>query len=384
MLNKYNQTIEECSMCSDQCVYGCPMFSTQRTTTVYPSRKVYLARCIAKDEIKSDVSILDALYQCCSCRLCETFCVYGIKGKPRNPAFILEQARYEVIQKGIKPDYVRDIESVINNTGNLYGDLLKELVELKNVNIAGKDSGIIYLVDTETLALSPEIPLAAVKLMNKKDIKPVISDFIETGYDLKAIGFLEEATLIARKMTDYLNKSSASKIVISSPKDYYALTEWYKELGLAIKKEIILETDFFYNLFIIHCSEYKKRPDVLQNFIKLDKLAVYHDGSFMARYLKKYDSPRMLIKPLFTRYEELRTNREEARPLAPAVYPLGISENILKKMAKLRIVDIEQIKPDYVVTSDAQSYAALKKYWYKEKVLSIPEALLMNYVKMDK
>jgi len=70
--------------------------------------------------------------------------------------------------------------------------------------------------------------------------------------------------------------------------------------------------------------------------------------------------------------------------LAPAVYPLGLSEDYLKKLANNRIVDIMELKPDYVVTSDSLSYAALKKYWEKDKVLSIPEALLMSFVDMEK
>ena len=83
-------------------------------------------------------------------------------------------------------------------------------------------------------------------------------------------------------------------------------------------------------MLIVHHNEYKLRPSDIQNFIKNEGLVVYHDGSFMARYLKNFDTPRMLIKPLFTRYEELRTSREEARPLAPAVYPLGLSDDYLE------------------------------------------------------
>lgn len=384
MLEKYNKLMDECSMCHDQCVYGCPIFTINRTTTVYPGRKVYLIRCVVKNEIKCDESVANALYQCCGCRLCKTFCVYGPTGEPRDPLPLFHEARYEIIKKGIKPDYVKDAERRVKKFGNLYGDVSKSFSEVKAANVTGKEIGIIYLVDAETLALSPEAAKAAIKLMNKKGIKPIISDMLETGYDLKAVGFLDEAVSIAKKMADYLNNSPANKIVVASPKAYYALTEWYKEIGIEIKKEVILETTFFHNLFIVHYTEYKIRPYDLQNFIKKDKLAIYHDGPYMARYLKDYDIPRMLVKPLFTYYKEFRTNKEEARPFAPADYPLGISEELLKKLAKLRIVDIEEIKPDYVITSDAQTYAALKKYWNKEKVISIPEALLMNYVEMDK
>jgi len=384
MLNKYNELMDKCSMCHDQCVSSCPMFTVKRTTTVYPGRKVYLARCLAKDEIECDESLANSLYQCFGCRLCKTFCVYGIKGKPMDPVSLFYAARHEIIKKGIKSENLKIAEGCINEFGNLYGDVSKSLSKVKAINVTGRDIGIIYLVDAEVLTLNPEAPMAAVKIMNKKGIKPIISDIFETGYDFYALGFFDKAMSFAKKIANYLNNSSAKKLVISSPKTYYALTEWFKEIGIEIKKEVFLETDFFHDLFIIHFSEYKKSAHDLQNFIKKDKLVVYHDGSYMARYLKNYDIPRMLIKPLFSRYQELRTNKEDAKPVAPAIYPVGISEMLLKKLAKLRIDDIECIKPDYVITSDAQSYAALKKYWDTKKVISIPEALLMNYVEMDK
>lgn len=384
MLDKYKDLMEDCSMCNDQCVYGCPAFTINRTTTVYPGRKVYLARCIIKNEIELDENVQDVLYQCCSCGLCKTFCLYGIKGKPRDPVPLIQEIRHEIIKKGIKSDFVKEAEMRIKEFGNLYGDVSNVLKEVKAINKSGKNEGIIYLVDAEVLALSPEIPKAAIQLMNKKNVKPIISDMLETGYDIKAIGFLDEAASIAKNTADYLNNLSASKLIVSSPKAFYALTEWYKEINIEINKEVILETDFFRNLLIVHHSEYKLRPLDIQNFIKNEGLVVYHDGSFMARYLKKFDTPRMLVKPLFTRFEELRTSREEARPLAPAVYPLGLSEDYLKKLANNRIADIMELKPDYVVTSDSLSYAALKKYWEKDKVLSIPEALLMSFVDMEK
>ncbi len=384
MFNEYNKLMEDCSMCNDQCVYGCPAFTINRTTTVYPGRKVYLAYSLARNEIDCTESLAKSLYQCCSCGLCKTYCVYGIKGDPRDPIPLFHKARYEIIKRGIKLDYVKDAEVRINKYGNLYGDVSIALSELKDSNIKGEEVGIIYLVDAESLMINSEASKAAITLMNKKNIKPIISDRFESGYDLKANGFLEEAISMAKKMAEYLNKSSANKLVIASPKTYYAIKEWYKELGIKIKQEVILEIDFFYGLFIVPCDEYKSRPYDLQNFIKTDKLVAYHDGSFMARYLKNYDAPRMIIKSLFTQYQELRTNKEKARPLASAVYPLGISEDFLKKLAERRIIEIKDANVDYVITSDAQSYAALKKYWNKEKVLSISEALLMNYVEMEK
>ena len=112
----------------------------------------------------------------------------------------------------------------------------------------------------------------------------------------------------------------------------------------------------------------------------MDKLGVYHDGDFMARYIEDFEIPRLLIKPLFRYYEELRFNKKQARPAGSARFPLGLPENLLENITMLRIKDIAELNPDYVVTSDPSSYAALKKYWEKEKILSISEVLLKTFV----
>ena len=91
-------------------------------------------------------------------------------------------------------------------------------------------------------------------------------------------------------------------------------------------------------------------------------------------------NPSPISVLLFGRFVEMRTSRGQAVPAAPANDPLGIAESTLEGMAKLRIVDIQDAKADYVIISDPLTYAALKKYWNKDRVLSIPEVLLKNYV----
>lgn len=383
LLDKYNKILDDCSICHDQCVFSCPIFTIDRTTTVYPGRKVYFVRCLINGEIEYDEDVINTLYQCCGCGLCKTNCVYAEKGNPRDPILVLHEARSAIINQDIKPKYLKYAEESINKYGNLYGDIYNDLNKIQSANNSN-NKDIMFFIDAETLKLNPESVNASIQLMSKKDITPIISEKFEVGYDLKAVGFLDKAIGIAKDVAEYLNSSSVNKIIIASPKVYFALLEWYKELGIEIQKELIFEPNFLYELFIVQYNEYKTRYKDIQNFTKMDKLGVYLEGSFITRYLKNYEVPRMLIKPLFRYYKELRTNKENATPVAPADYPLGISDKIIEKMAKNRIIDIEELHPDYVVTSDAASYFALKKYWDKDKVMSIAEALLMNYVEMYK
>lgn len=378
MLDNYKELINSCTICHDQCVFACPTFTVERKTTVYPSRKAQIAHCLLTGEVDWDEDSAELFYHCCGCRQCMAACVY-IKN-PKDPIAVYHAARYDAIQKGIELDYVKAAKKSLDKDGSLYGDLSSELDNLNKINKPDSNSKILYLADDETLALNPGSLIASVKLMNKVGIKPLISKLINTGLDVKATGFFDIAEEYTKKMCDYLNTQNVDKIIVSNPKAFYAITVWYKELGLDIKANIELETTFLYKLLLAEHEKLVSRPNNIPNFLMLNKVGTYQDGSFMARYLMDYENPRRLVKPLFRHYKELWKNRKEATPAAPAYFPLGIAKTTLEGMAKLRIIDIEGINADYVITSDPLSYDALRKYWNKDKVLSISEVLLMNYV----
>jgi len=378
MLENYRNEILSCAICHDQCLSSCPIFSTVRKTTVYPSRKAQIANSLLIKELDWDEDSAELFYYCCGCRQCNNNCVY--LDDPKDPIPIFQAARYEAMKQGVKLDFVKEIEEKIKKHGSLYGDLSNELKDIKNNVETDENARILYLVDDETIALSLNSAKSTIKLMKNSKIKFLISSMINTGIDVKALGFFNIAEEMAKEMTDYLNKQDIDKIIVSNPKTYYALTSWYKEMGLKVKKDIELETTFFYEQFIVKKKKLAERENNIPNFIMLDKVGTYQDGSYMARYIMDFDKPRRLVRPLFSHYKEMRTNRKDAVPAAPANYPLGLPESTIEGITKLRVVDIEDIKADYVITSDPLTYHALKKYWNENKVLSISEALLMNYV----
>lgn len=381
MLNKYSDLITSCTICHDQCVYACPIFTVERKTTVYPSRKSQIAHCLLTGEVEWDNESAELFYHCCGCRQCMVACVY-VRG-PKDPVPVFHAARHDAIKKGIILDYVQEKIDLLERTNSLYGDIKPVLGELRNNGYSSKDSGFVYLADDETLALNPEAPKATLELLKRSSVSPIISEETNAGYDVMAIGLFEKAEVYARKMAEYLNSLNAEKIVVSNPKVFYALTDWYETMGIRINAEVELETTFFHDLFLAEHETLVSRPNVVPNFTMLDSTGTYQDGSFMARYIMDYRNPRRLVKPLFRHYEELRTNRKNAAPAAPAFYPLGISDETLKGIAQVRIVEIDDIKADYVITSDPLSYKALKDYWSGGEVYSVPEILLMNYIEND-
>lgn len=366
MLDNYKELIETCTICHDQCVFACPIFTVERKTTVYPSRKAQIARCLMNGQLDWNEESADLFYHCIGCKLCERWCVYLTDRKDPVPVF--KEARKEALKRGVVLDYVGAALDRYRKHGNIYGDLSGSLAGLNKENLEGEDQRVLYLGDSDTLALSPDSARAFIRLLNRLNIKPLVSEQIDTGADALSMGFDDLGKEVASGLAGYINGLDVDTVVVSSPKSYYALTKLYKELGLQITKTVLLEAEYLEQLLAHENIKVKK----------LEKSGTYQDGIYMARYLKVYDLPRRLIKPMFSGFIELRTNREEAKPAAPEDHPLGLDEGILRGIAEIRLQDIAEADADYIVTSDPFSYEALKKYYDKDRVLSIPELVLMN------
>ena len=153
---------------------------------------------------------------------------------------------------------------------------------------------------------------------------------------------------------------------------------------MALGAEVVVESSFLYDILVVEPKEISKRFEEVMHFNRMKETCAYHDGSYMARYIKDFEKPRQMLRPMFRRFIDMATNRELAKPVAPAHYPLGASEKTLEGIARWRIEELEDIGVDLVATSDPQSNAAFKKYWHEDRVFSLPEVLLKNYVEKIK
>jgi len=379
-----NESIKSCSFCNDICVFACPVFEAERKTITYPSRKALIGYNICNDWIEFDEEAAEVFYLCSSCRLCYAECVWQCKDKRRDPVDAFKHFRAEAYTKGVAPPTIEQLEEKLSQ-GSLYGRLDDKLEALKKECAGSADTKSVVVADADNLALAFESATASVRLLNKIGALPLISDVYETGYDVVGVGLEARGIALAKKMADYLNGLDVEKIVVLSPKTYWAFTTKYPEWGAEIKKELLFESAYLLEITYMEPtikaaieSLYK-----VQNFGMLEGYATYHDGSYFARYIKEYDSCRLLLKPRFDKLIEMRNNRFKAVPVAPEDFPATLKESTLECMARERLKDIDELGVDYVVVSDPSSYAALKKYCCKKKVRSVSEVMLETFMEMD-
>jgi len=379
-----NESIRSCSFCNDLCVFACPVFEAVRKTVTYPSRKALTGYNITNGWIDFDEEAAEVFYLCSSCRQCYAECVWQCRGKRRDPADAFKHFRAEAYRNGVAPPALKLLEGNLAQ-GSLYGSLDDKLEDLKKECAGTGCFKIVVVADSDNLALAFDSAAASVRLLGRIGAAPLVSDIYETGYDVAGVGMESRGIELAKKMAGYLNSLDVEKVVVLSPKTYWAFTVIYPGWGAEIKKKVqfesvyLLETTYMEPTIKAAINKLYK----VQNFGMLEGSATYHDGSYLARYIEDYDSCRRLLKTRFDRLVEMRYNRFNSVPATPEDFPVNFKESTLEYMAKERIKDIDELGVDYVVVSDPSSYAALKKYYCKEKVRSVSEVMLETFLEMD-
>lgn len=136
----------------------------------------------------------------------------------------------------------------------------------------------------QTGSFTRESACAALRCLNACGIVPVVLQQPHySGFDSLWTGDTETFTKLAEKNCTAIKASGAKTIIVSSPEDYYTLSESYKEFLPD------------YPIHICHITEILAQH--LSNFhFKSAKMRItYHDPCRLGRGMKVFDAPRKLM-----------------------------------------------------------------------------------------
>ena len=155
LITEHRPTIEACRFCF-MCRHVCTVGVISGKESDTPRGKGLILFKILKGHADYTPDLIDTLYRCCLCGLCETWC----KADCHPPAAVLA-ARSDVVAQGKEPGPVRQIKDHLLQTGNPFGLPAEERFQaFAAPNLFRPQAEVVYYVGCDTAYRQPPIARA--------------------------------------------------------------------------------------------------------------------------------------------------------------------------------------------------------------------------------
>jgi heterodisulfide reductase subunit D len=329
----------DCVECG-KCTTVCPV---AKHNPNFAPRTVVLK---ASEGIVENVSKNKDIWTCVTCEQCNSMCPYKVDYSGFIRGMRTEAVAFDNVpvcsQGGLMQSVMR-VQATSNLTQNRLGWLKPELKVAKDKGDVFYFTGCISYFDSifkdRNLGLA-DIPAAAVKIMNRGGITPVVTnDEVCCGHDLNWTGDEGNLKRLMKKNVDVIKASGAKKVVFSCPECLRTFNMDYQDLM----------GDFDFEM--VHISE------LADDLVKEGKLKLkanprkltFQDSCRLGRHLGIYDQPRNALKASEgTQILEMENNRDKA--LCCGVSAWATCDEISRKMQVDRLKEAKKTGADCLVT----------------------------------
>ncbi|NLX98525.1 MAG: (Fe-S)-binding protein [Rhodopirellula sp.] len=332
LITDHSTTIDACRfcfMCRHVCTAG--IISGKESDT--PRGKGLILFKISKGHTDYGPELVDTLYRCCQCGLCETWC----KADCHPPAAVLA-ARADVVAQGKEPAAVRQIKDHLLQTGNPFGlPPERRFQEMDTSNLFRPQAEIVYYVGCDTAYQQPQIARAFLKILNAAQADfTLLSGEHSTGKPLSLLGYHDEARAMAERLVAEVRKAKPRLLVTTCPSAFDAFKTDYPAWGLD-----------FSGIEVLHATQYLDRlieQEVVVPRRQSAAIATFLDGTYLGRTHGIYDEPRRILGRIANlAVREMVWSRElayscgEPGGVLPLLHPelsRGMAERVLDEASK--------------------------------------------------
>lgn len=308
MLEKYHNEMLSCTACAF-CKKSYYEYEFAVKESDYPKGKIMIAYGLFSKEIEENFETVKSLQKCTLCKRCEKDCPSLIKISD-----VIKACRFDL--KQMLPQHKKMLDN-FEKSNNIFGEENFE-----------KDGGKIAFF--MGCIVSKEMKDVVLSLFDKIGMDVTIIGGC-CGYPLEKIGRKVEV-----KIKDKINRKDIEKIVFSCPNGMIALSK-YKP---------------------VHISQFILSLNL--NFKKSGKRYIYHDSSFLGRYVGIYEEPREIIKRIGNLIE-FNENRDMARQCGGEIEFKSAFHEEAEEIAKYLVKEAKE-KNAIIVTSSPHCYSHLKEY----------------------
>jgi coenzyme F420-reducing hydrogenase delta subunit/Fe-S oxidoreductase len=322
-----------------------------KCTTVCPVAKYdpdFAPRTIVLKSMEGQIDELSkgkAIWTCVTCEQCNSMCPYKVDYSGFIRGLRTEAAALDNVPVCSQGGLMQSVMRVQAN-GTFKQDRLTWLTP--DLKVADKGEYFLFtgcatyfdaiFRDRQELKLA-DIPRAAVKIMNRAGIVPVVSnDEVCCGHDLNWTGDEDGMMKLMKKNVELIKASGAKKVVFPCPECLRTFNMDYQDfLG-----------DFDFEL--VHISQLV--DDLLkEGKIKLKKgvsKVTFQDSCRLGRHMGIYDEPRAAIRGTQAEVVEMDNTRDKA--LCCGVSAWATCDEVSKKMQVERLKEAKRTGAECLVT----------------------------------
>jgi len=319
----------------------CPVWKNSTGfETSFMRGRIQVAIALLEGRLEKTRENVESLFTCTLCGNCTSICAAEF-----NPAKCLETVR-EVLSE--VPNETRDsIANKVLSYGNPYvEDTQLKRNWIKEVGFEVPNSGeILYFTGCTAGLKLPKTAISTAKVLKAAGVDfAVLEDEPCCGSVMIRTGLVQEAKQNAQRVLEKIQRSGASKIIVTCAGCLKTLREDYKErFGLEMPE-------------VLHVVEYL--GSIIQDEklnIKKNKPAVkvtWHDPCHLGRALGIYDEPRKIIRGLpGVDLVEMNTIREAAMCCGSGGGVKSYDPELAKRMAMDRVQSAKETGATIIATA---------------------------------
>ncbi len=283
LISEHATTIDACRFCF-MCRHVCTAGVVSGRESDIPRGKGLILYKILSDRAEYAPDLVDALYRCCMCGLCETWC----KASCHPPDFILA-ARADIVTQGKEPATVRQVKDRLLQTGNPFGLPAEDrFQQFSSPDLFRPQADVVYYMGCDTAYHQPQIASAFLKLLGAAHADfTLLRNERSTGKPLSLLGYRDEARAMAAQLAAEIQAARPKLLVTACPSAYDAFTADYPAMGIDLG-----------GIEILHAVQYIDRLIEQGTIVprkQVDAAVTLLDGTYLGRKHSVYDPPRRIL-----------------------------------------------------------------------------------------
>lgn len=341
------------------CRHVCPVERITKREATSPHGWNLLVASVMRGLLEWDAETVDTLYQCADCGCCEA-------DHPTDrpvPAAIVA-ARASVVEQGLMPESVKQLDESLRRWGNPYG----EATEVATNDVRLSDVGLF--VGAAARFERPATVQAALAMMERAQTRPRVLSVGRSGVYLPyTVGLWETAQEVARKTIEEIERAGVKVLITVSREDAHAFAHIYPEIGVSLPEGVRVAE--------LASWLWEQVSEGRMQLVRLDlEGAYYHDPCHTPRLPEGAQYSRKLVEAaLGYAPKEMFWRGRQASPCGAVggftFTQLGLAE----RLARARIDEACERGAQAIVTEDPICAAHLARYAGDLPVVSLFEAI---------